>query len=126
MSIAFDYSYNIITMIKIVSFCTLQNDSPKETWLEINNIKYYFLEKTIWRLNVLCKAQTLKNGEKDVIQRAVKLTISNGIKILHDAREIILLLPQICVKGTMMQTIECCHALIQVVPFAGKAFLPFL
>lgn len=25
----------------------LQNDSPKEMWLEIKNIKYYFLEKTI-------------------------------------------------------------------------------
>lgn len=52
----------------------LQNDSPKEMWLEIKNIKYYFLEKTIQRLNVLFKAQTLRNGEKDVMQRAVKLT----------------------------------------------------
>ena len=66
------------------------------------------------------------NGEKDVMQRAMKLTISNGIKILHDPREIILLLPQICVKDTTMQAIECCHAFIQVVPLAGKAFLPFL
>ena len=38
------------------------------------DIKYYFLEKTIQRLNVLFKAQTLRNGEKDVMQRAVKLT----------------------------------------------------